>query len=180
MSDYYYANDELYHYGVKGMRWGHRKARPESELRTARSNLKNARKTYNKSYNDAYSYSQRHLISQYTNSKRRSESDARWDKANRDADAYNKASKEYKQVKSQKKAEFASARKDVSTSRSTGAKLATNLLAGAFANRTYNSVIASGGTKNKARAVTAASSILAGPVGNVAVAALISRRNMEK
>jgi hypothetical protein len=173
-------NAELYHYGVKGMKWGHRKAQPQSDLQKARSNVKAANKAYNKSYNDAYRYSRRHAISQYTNKNRQKESDLRWDKAMSDARAVNTAKKEYKQIKSQKKAEFTSARQNVSKSRSTGAKIATNILAGPFANRTYNSVIAAGGTKTQARVVTAASSILAGSIGNVAVASLITREHMNR
>lgn len=173
-------NAELYHYGVKGMKWGHRKAHPQSDLQKARANVRSANKAYNKSFNSAYRYSNRYPVSQYTNKKRQKESDMRWDKANRDVRTLNNAKTEYKQIKSQKKAEFASARQSVAKSRSTGAKLATNILAGPFANRTYNSVVVAGGTKTKARVVTAASSILAGPVGNVAVAALVTRQHMEK
>lgn len=48
-------NEELYHYGVKGMRWGHRKKYYNSDgslsqLGQARQNYKNAKKAYNKSF----------------------------------------------------------------------------------------------------------------------------------
>jgi hypothetical protein len=50
MSNYIYNGGELYHYGVKGMKWGHRKARPRSEL-TDKQIKKYAKKGYAK---DAY------------------------------------------------------------------------------------------------------------------------------
>lgn len=160
MSNYYVTNGELYHHGVKGMKWGVRK------------------KQYNKDFNKASKYSRRHPISQYISKTARAESDKRWDRAiasagksNETARAYKNAKAEYKQTRKQGKSEFKTFRKIVSSSRSTGAKLATNVLAGPFANRTYNSVIAAGGSRTGARVVTALTSY-GGPLAHLAVSAL--------
>ena len=97
-----YHDNYLAHYGIKGMRWGHRK---NPEVANARSAYKQARKEYNKSYNKAYNYSSRHLVSQFTNAKRKAESDRRWEDADKKADkviesrtAYKQAKKAYKQT----------------------------------------------------------------------------------
>lgn len=119
MSDYIYNPDtgELYHYGVKGMKWGHRK-RPEyvesarANMRTARANKRAASKALNKSYDKAYNYSSTHMISQYTREKQKAESDRRWNDFNNKAResnkadaAYKQAKKDYKQAKKQASAE---------------------------------------------------------------------------
>ena len=106
MSDYIYNPDtgELYHYGVKGMKWGHRK-RPEyvesarANMRTARANKRAASKALNKSYDKAYNYSSTHMISQYTREKQKAESDRRWNDFNNKARESNKADAAYKQAK---------------------------------------------------------------------------------
>ena len=102
-------NNELYHYGVPGMRWGHRKAQPISAERrrynSAKGAAKSARKGYNKAFNKAYGYSSRHPISQYVGKKAKAESNKRWNdahdkatKLNKDKAAYKQAKKDYKQT----------------------------------------------------------------------------------
>lgn len=104
MSDYVLVGGELYHYGVKGMKWGHRK-RPEiSDLRkrydSAKSAKKESYKKYSKSFNKAYNKS----ISAYSPVKKhRENNDKRWEKASRDAEAYAKAKDTYKAVKKERK-----------------------------------------------------------------------------
>lgn len=112
--------DELKHYGVKGMKWGVRKAdeyAAKSKAAKKFGDNSGARKFHNQS-----------------------EFYKRYSKLNK------------KQA-------------DVKTARSKGAALATNLLGGFFANRTYNSVIAAGGSKWAARGATFAAGILGGPFG---------------
>ena len=109
MSNYIIVGGELYHYGVPGMRWGHRKARPVSaeraRMQSAKAAYKKSNKEYSKAYNKAYNYSSRHMISQWANGHKRAESDRRWGdaydkavKANSDKAAYKQAKKEYKQT----------------------------------------------------------------------------------
>lgn len=101
--------DELMHYGVPGMRWGHRKALPISSQRArydaAKQQYKADRKAYSKSFNKAYGYSHRHAIGQYTNKKKKAESNRRWDdaydkavQANKSKSAMKQAKKEYHQT----------------------------------------------------------------------------------
>lgn len=96
--------NELYHHGVKGMRWGHRKAQPVSgsrgRMQSAKADYKSAKKAYNKSFNKAYNYSGRHPISQFAGSKKvKAESDARWNQAYKDAERMNSTKSKYKQEK---------------------------------------------------------------------------------
>ena len=95
--------DELMHYGVPGMRWGHRKARPLSAERSryvnAKATYKADNKAYNKSLNKAYSYSGRHLVSQHVGKKQKVESDKRWDDAYDKAMQLNKSKSAMKQAK---------------------------------------------------------------------------------
>lgn len=99
--------DELMHYGVPGMRWGHRKARPESpehaRYMSAKQQYKSANKAYNKSFNKAYGYSYRHAIGQYTNKKKKAESNRRWDEAYDMAVERGKAKRAMKSAKAQYK-----------------------------------------------------------------------------
>ena len=89
-------DDYLMHYGVKGMKWGHRK---NPEVVAARQTYRSAKKDWNKSYNKAYNYSARHPVTQYVRKKTKAESDRRWDDAQKKLDTYNKAKSDYKQAK---------------------------------------------------------------------------------
>lgn len=111
MWEYNYSNpDVLCHYGVKGMKWGRRKANytsittdgskrraydnAQKRLETARANKKVAQKVYNKSFNKATS-----LRGAYgKNSK------ANVDRMMEAAKASNKADRQYKAAKQAAKA----------------------------------------------------------------------------
>ena len=96
-------NDELYHYGVPGMKWGVRKARPISPTQkvynSAKADYKSAKKDYNKAYRKAYGYSSRHAISQFVSKKASKESDNRWYDAADKAKKLNTAKAKYKKAK---------------------------------------------------------------------------------
>lgn len=123
MSDYVLINGELYHHGVKGMKWGKRKARYDSE---AKANYKSAKKAYNKAYNDAYNFSARHPISQWAGKKNKAESDRRWDDAFSKAGDLDKAKAEYKQAKSERKQRIKDVTKEINKKTSLGEKLIYN------------------------------------------------------
>lgn len=109
MNKYYMSNetfrdvqnqsDELMHYGVKGMKWGHRKA--QTDVSTARAAYKTAKKEYNKSFDKAYNRAhQAYSLSK----KKRAANDARWEDVANKAETLRNAKKEYKQVKATAKA----------------------------------------------------------------------------
>lgn len=131
MYDYEYS-DHLCHYGVKGMKWGVRRgpklATSDTRKRfdSTKADYKNAKKAYNKSYDDAYKYSQRHPIGQWTNKKKSAESDRRWDDAIDKAEKLNKAQAKYKQAKHDRKQQIDKTYRDINKNTKLGERLIYN------------------------------------------------------
>ena len=87
---------ELQHYGVKGMKWGVRKARDEyKKLDQLKGQYKHAKKAYDRSFQ--YAYSRNHPAA--LNRAKRAQNDARWNDAMRDAKRLEKTKKAYKEQK---------------------------------------------------------------------------------
>lgn len=108
----YNYTDELYHYGVPGMRWGHRKAiqissssvgNARARMKQAKANKKAANKKFDKAYRDSNSWI---LNSQFDKKDRQNRNKALIDAAEKSAKAdsqYKKAKKAYKLAKKYEK-----------------------------------------------------------------------------
>ena len=137
MSDYVlingqpYRTDELMHFGVKGMKWGHRKKYYNSDgslnrLGQAKQNYKTAKKEADKAYSKAHNYSAMHPISQFTKRKRIDKSNALWkDQYNKEA-AKDKAKKEYKAAKKERRSNIKKAYKEINKQSSLAEKMIFN------------------------------------------------------
>ena len=94
---YVIKDDELYHYGVKGMKWGVKR-----NLDQKKAAYKKAKKEYSKAFDKAYDRS----IAAYSPFKKhRQANDDRWNEAANKAEKLKKAKAEYKTAKSAFKAD---------------------------------------------------------------------------
>lgn len=118
MNNYTYS-DELYHYGIKGQKWGQRHyqyddgtytpegkrrygfgdGRKQSSLRTAKQNYRIASRSYDRAFNNAYYRSGIHITKKGREADRK-----RWEKVYTEKDNFDKARKQYKLEKQKYKA----------------------------------------------------------------------------
>jgi hypothetical protein len=117
-------SNEICHYGVPGMRWGHRKRLPESQIaanvRNTRAEYKTANKAYGKAFNKAYD---RSMAAYSPIKKHREANNARWEDAVNKAEVANKAQAKYKAAKKARKQAIKSTTKTVNANSSLGDKL---------------------------------------------------------
>lgn len=91
-------NNELYHYGVLGMKWGVRK---DPEVRSTRKAYRSSKRAYNKAYRKAYNYSAMHPVSQFVKkSKHYAQSDKNWENETKAYNTMLRKKADYKTAKS--------------------------------------------------------------------------------
>lgn len=155
----YNHSDELQHYGVLGMKWGVRKARKSGSSYQYKSHSTKKwekRADANKKIADDY---ERNSLS-------------------RTASLYREKSSRASKIAARSR-EHDNKMFEFSKKTKIGSVIATNVLLGPWGNKTYNSVIASGGTKGAAVATT----VLSGILGLTPITAAIAKssyiRNIE-
>ena len=113
MSDYRIVySDDLCHYGIPGMRWGHKKVKPISveraRLQSAKAAYKTANRAYSKAHAQARNYDTNPIVRSarsngFTNELRKKASDRKWDDALKKGKEAYKAEQNYKQAKKEYK-----------------------------------------------------------------------------
>ena len=161
--------DELMHYGVVGMKWGHRKARQRGT---------------------EYTYQSRYTKKQARKAQIAKDSAAEWDEMARNAKAKGKIDKanKYKmnaqenrsqakalQKRANRAAEFDKKMSDSVKNTSTGKTFVKVALGGFTGAKTYEAFKAEGNSKLVAAGGTFASTFVAGPFGNMAATSLARR-----
>lgn len=97
----YTQQEELYHFGVPGMKWGRRKVKSSGnadvdQMYQKKAAYKQAKKEYNRSFNKAYNRS----VAAWSPSKKHGQAnDDRWDDTFDKADQLTKAKNEYRTSK---------------------------------------------------------------------------------
>lgn len=121
MSEYILVDGELYHYGVKGMKWGRRKRYNYTDVDRKRDAMKSAKKDYNRSFNKAYN---RAVAAYSPIKKHREANDRRWEDAYNKGQAYDKARTAYKSAKKAQNKAIREKTRELNKNASFGEKLA--------------------------------------------------------
>lgn len=174
------TNEELMHYGVKGMRWGHRKALPESDVarnvRTAKQRYRDANRTYSKSFDKAYNKS----IAAYSPLKKhRQANDARWDDAFKKGQKAEAAKAAYKEAKRTRKNAIKSTHNKLERAASLGERLTYNSATRKKAAKYIvdnNMSVAEATKKAKKEALRNTAIAIVGAAGAITLSSLMSKR----
>lgn len=174
--------NELYHYGVKGMKWGVRKKRYEisdaqNNFKAAKADYKMAKKQYNKSFNKA---NNRRAAVFSPSKKQRQRNDERWEKALNDADNLNRARAKYKTAKKERRNERRNEFNSGVKNASNGVKNASNEVKRILSDHSMNPLIVARELVGVYCAYNAVKLIGKGAVGTVAMGADFVQRVMKR
>lgn len=179
MSNYVISQDgELYHYGVKGTKWGVRRAK--------KTNSKIASAYRKKAKDERDAQGELKAINAYRKSKGKKPTAI----ANKQMRASQRAQAKYESKAAKfeannKQLDKAMAvkqkRYDFRATRSKGARVATAvLMMDPFVNRNYEAMVAAGSSKKGAAVQSYATSLVAGPIGSLAVSSLVESQHAKR
>lgn len=192
----YYSNEYLQHYGVLGMKWGHRKARLTSEKMHRKSKIaSDSAKEWDEMARDAKAKGNAKKAAEYTKYAKKDRADAaslskqasqqsytyksRYTKklekkaATAKENGYENASELNKKAK--RAAEFDKKMSDHAKKTTVGKAVAKKVVFGMYGDKTYEAAKAAGYGKGGAAAISITSSLLGAGLGNMAATSILRR-----